>query len=110
VAWGPCGLGSAGAPGPGLEAGVCGTGGNWRPASGAVAVPAAPSGAAARSAEPLANPTDAGLAAGGDAETVPLAAAAAVRSSRATGGAGTMPSGRGPPPGRGADGLGPCDR
>jgi hypothetical protein len=105
VAWG---RESAGDPGPGLEAGVCGTGGSWRPASGAVAVPlaAAPSGAAARSAEPLADPTDAGLAAGGDAETVPAAA----RSSRAIGGAGTMPSGRGPPPGRGADGRGPCGR
>jgi hypothetical protein len=104
-----------GVPGPGLEAGVCGTGGSLRPVSGAVAVPlaAAPSGAAARSAEPFADPSGAGLAAGGEPVTVPgVAATAAGRSSRD----GPAASGRGAPPGRapviapsrGADGLGPC--
>jgi hypothetical protein len=109
-----------GVPGPGLEAGVCGTGGSLRPVSGAVAVPlaAAPSGAAARSAEPFADPSGAGLAAGGEPVTVPpvtvpgVAATAAARSSRD----GPAASGRGAPPGRapviapsrGADGLGPC--
>ena len=79
--------------GPGRDAGDGGTGGTGRAAtSGAAAVPltAAPSGAAARSAEPLAVPSGTVLGAGAAAE-----AATAARSSRVWGAVPAPTSGRG---------------
>ena len=101
----PCGHGSAGT-GPGRDMGDGGTGGSRRAAGSAAPGPpevplaAAPSGAAARSALPLAARSGAALGTGGALGAAP-AATAAGRSSRASRDAVPTPdSGRGPGPGR----------
>ena len=98
----PCGLGS----GPGRDAGDGGTGGSLRAAvSGDAPLAAAPSGAAARAAEPLATPSGAILGAGGTAAATPSRAGWPTPGP----GRGLTPAGPAPPgaagiaPSRGAD-------